>query len=134
MTVPTYPDLAGKVVVVTGGSRGIGAATCRLFAKNGAKVAVNGRDEAAIADVVQSIRGEGGEAIGVAADCTRFEAIERMRAQVEQEIGPTDVLAAFVGGGGRPKPTEQIDERSGALSWTPTSSPHSSRCGVSCPA
>jgi 3-oxoacyl-[acyl-carrier protein] reductase len=33
--VPTYPDLAGKVAVVTGGSGGIGAATCRLLAANG---------------------------------------------------------------------------------------------------
>src|SRR3712207_8051919 len=41
---PTYPDLANKVAAVTGGSRGIGAATCRLLAQNGAKVAVNGRD------------------------------------------------------------------------------------------
>src|SRR5215213_11221861 len=41
---PTYPDLAGKVAVVSGGSRGIGAANCRLLAQNGAKVTVNGRD------------------------------------------------------------------------------------------
>jgi NAD(P)-dependent dehydrogenase (short-subunit alcohol dehydrogenase family) len=46
--VPTYPDLEGKVAVVTGGSGGIGAAACRLLAANGAKVAVNGRDEAKI--------------------------------------------------------------------------------------
>ena len=50
---PTYPDLAGKVAVVTGGSRGIGAATCRLLAQNGAKVMVSGRDEAAINSVVE---------------------------------------------------------------------------------
>ncbi len=42
--VPTYPDLAGKVAVVTGGSKGIGAATCVLLGHNGAKVAVCGRD------------------------------------------------------------------------------------------
>jgi NAD(P)-dependent dehydrogenase (short-subunit alcohol dehydrogenase family) len=53
---PTYPDLAGKVAVVTGGSGGIGAATCRLLAANGAKVAVNGRDEAKIGAVVDTIR------------------------------------------------------------------------------
>jgi 3-oxoacyl-[acyl-carrier protein] reductase len=58
---PTYPDLANKVAVVTGGSRSIGAATCRLLAENGAKVTVNGRDEAAISSVVEEIRGSGGE-------------------------------------------------------------------------
>jgi NAD(P)-dependent dehydrogenase (short-subunit alcohol dehydrogenase family) len=46
--IPTYPDLAGKVAVVTGGSGGIGAASCRLLAANGARVAVHGRDEARI--------------------------------------------------------------------------------------
>jgi 3-oxoacyl-[acyl-carrier protein] reductase len=43
-TVPTYPDLVGKVAVVTGGSGGIGAATGRVLGANGAKVVVNGRD------------------------------------------------------------------------------------------
>jgi 3-oxoacyl-[acyl-carrier protein] reductase len=64
---PTYPDLANKFAVVTAGSRGIGAATCCLLARNGAKVAVNGRDEVAIDSVVEEIRGSGGEDIGVAA-------------------------------------------------------------------
>jgi 3-oxoacyl-[acyl-carrier protein] reductase len=107
---PTYPDLAGKVAVVTGGSRGIGAATCRLLAQNGAKVTVNGRDEAAIDSVVQEIRGSGAEAIGVAADLTDFAAVELMRRRVEEELGPVDVLAAFAGGQGYPTPTEQMAE------------------------
>jgi 3-oxoacyl-[acyl-carrier protein] reductase len=109
--VPTYPDLAGKVAVVTGGSGGIGAATCRLLAANGVKVAVNGRRQAAIDTVVGEIRSSGGQAIGVSADCTDFAAIERMRQQVEQELGSVDVLAAFVAGGrARPGPTEQTTE------------------------
>lgn len=107
---PTYPDLPGKVVVVTGGSRGIGAATCRLFAGNRARVVVNGRDRSAIDAVVADIRTAGGEALGVAADCTDFEAIERMRAEVEQTFGPVDIVAAFVGGGGHPKPLAEMSD------------------------
>jgi 3-oxoacyl-[acyl-carrier protein] reductase len=107
---PTYADLANKVVVVTGGSRGIGAVTCRLLAENGAKVTVGGRDEAAINSVVQEIRGGGGEAIGVAADLTDFAAVERMRRRIEVELGPVEVLAAFAGGQGYPTPTEQMAE------------------------
>jgi 3-oxoacyl-[acyl-carrier protein] reductase len=109
--VPTYPDLAGKVAVVTGGSRGIGAETCRLLAANGTKVVVNGRDEAAIEAVVAEIRSNGGQAIGVPADCTDFAAIEHLRRRVEQELGPVDVLAAFAAGGrARPGPIAQITE------------------------
>jgi 3-oxoacyl-[acyl-carrier protein] reductase len=75
--LPSYPDLAGKVAVVTGGSGGIGAATCRLLAANGAKVVVNGRDGAKIDALVDEIDSAGGQAIGVAADVTDFAAIPR---------------------------------------------------------
>ena len=109
--ISTYPDLAGKVAVVTGGSGGIGAATCHMLAANGVKVAVNGRDEARIGAVVDEIRSGGGQAIGVAADVTDFAAIERMRRRVEEELGPVDVLAAFAASGGPPPgPTAQITE------------------------
>jgi 3-oxoacyl-[acyl-carrier protein] reductase len=108
---PRYPDLAGKVAVVTGGSGGIGAATCRLLAANGAQVVVNARNEAAIDEVVRSITAADGQAIGVSAECTDFGALERMRQRVEDELAPVDVLAAFVGGGGaRPAPTAQTTE------------------------
>jgi 3-oxoacyl-[acyl-carrier protein] reductase len=107
-----YPDLAGKVVVVTGGSGGVGAATCRLFAANGARVAVNGRDQAKIDAVVDGIRAGGGEAVGVAADCTDLAAVERLRQQVEQALGPAEVVAAFVGGGqARPGPVAEVGEQ-----------------------
>jgi 3-oxoacyl-[acyl-carrier protein] reductase len=108
-TLPVYPDLAGKVAVVTGGSGGIGAATCRLLAANGAKVAVNGRDQARIDVVVDGIRAAGGEAVGVAADCTDLAAVERLRQQVERAFGPAEILAAFVGGGrARPGPVAEV--------------------------
>jgi 3-oxoacyl-[acyl-carrier protein] reductase len=95
---PTFPDLAGKVAVVTGGSKGIGAATCIALGANGARVAVGGRDPEAIAEVVDATRAAGGEAVGVQADCTSPEAQERMRDEVEAELGPTDILIAFAGG------------------------------------
>jgi 3-oxoacyl-[acyl-carrier protein] reductase len=105
----SYPDLRGKVVIVTGGSRGIGAATSREFAAQGSKVGVIGRDEGAINSVVELIRREGGQALGVVTDCTDFDAIERMRAKVEDEFGPTDVVAAFAGGSTvRPGPFGEI--------------------------
>jgi 3-oxoacyl-[acyl-carrier protein] reductase len=108
---PTYPDLAGKVAVVTGGSRGIGAATCRLLAANGARIVVNGRDQAAIDQVVYDIQHSGGEAIGVAADCTDFTAVERLRQQTEQAFGMVDVLVIFAGGGiARPGPIQHVTE------------------------
>jgi 3-oxoacyl-[acyl-carrier protein] reductase len=109
--IPTYPDLAGKVAVVTGGSGGIGAATCRLLAANGASVVVNGRNESAIAAVVAEIRDQGGQAIGVAGDVTDHAAVEELRGGAENEYGPTDLLFAFAGGGkARPGPTAGISE------------------------
>jgi 3-oxoacyl-[acyl-carrier protein] reductase len=104
-----YPDLAGKVAVVTGGSGAIGAATCRLLAANGARVVVNGRDQAKIDAVVDAIRATGGEAIGVTGDCTDLAAVKRLRQQVEQDLGPAEVLASFVGGGrARPGPVADV--------------------------
>jgi 3-oxoacyl-[acyl-carrier protein] reductase len=107
--IPVYPDLAGKVAVVTGSSRGIGAATCRLLAANGAKVVVNGRDPAALDETVAKIRRDGSDAIGVAGDVAEPGALERLREETERIYGPVEVLGAFVGGGGPPPgPTAQI--------------------------
>jgi 3-oxoacyl-[acyl-carrier protein] reductase len=109
--IPIYPDLAGKIALVTGGSGGIGAATCLQLAANGAKVAVNGRDETRIRATVEAIRAEGGEAVGAPADCTDPVAVESMRQSVEADLGPVEVVAAFAGGGGaRPGPVAQITE------------------------
>jgi 3-oxoacyl-[acyl-carrier protein] reductase len=109
--IPIYPDLAGKVAMVTGGSRGIGAATARVLAANGVKVVVSGRDQAAIDSVVNDIHSNGGQAIGAAADVTAFAAIERMRLAAEKAFGTVDILVAFAGGGrARPGPIAQLSE------------------------
>lgn len=103
-----FPDLAGKVALVTGGSRGIGAATCRALAANGALVAVNGREREAIDAVVHSIVATGGQALGVACDVTDPEAIRDMRGRIERELGVVQILAPFAGGQGRPVATVDI--------------------------
>lgn len=105
---PHYPDLAGKVALVTGGSRGIGAATCRALAANGVRVAVNGRDRAAIDSVVAAIAADGGTAVATPGDVTDEEAVRNMRAVVEHTLGPVEILAALAGGQGTPVPTTQL--------------------------
>jgi 3-oxoacyl-[acyl-carrier protein] reductase len=91
-------ELQGKIALVTGSSRGIGAAIAKRFAAAGALVAVHGRDEQALADVAGAIRKAGGRAIITTGDITDFTAIEGIRARVEGEIGPIDVLVANAGG------------------------------------
>ncbi|MCE7988578.1 MAG: SDR family oxidoreductase [Caldilinea sp. CFX5] len=106
--VPIYPDLADKVAVVTGGSRGIGAATARVLAANGVKVVVSGRDAAALEAVADDMRRQGGVALGVRADVTDFAAIEGLRRATEDAFGAADIVVAFAGGGrGRPSPVAQ---------------------------
>ena len=103
--------LSGKVALVTGASRGIGASTARLLAQHGAKVAVHGRDTAALAAVHGEIERSGDAAIQVVADVTKFAEVEAMRKQVELELGPIDVLVANAGGSfTMPGPLEETSE------------------------
>jgi len=103
--------LQRKVALVTGSSRGIGAAIAKLFAREGAQVAVHGRDMAALVATQQQIEEAGGRAIAVAADVTRFAEIESMRARIEAELGPIEVLVANAGGSySPPGPIEETSE------------------------
>jgi 3-oxoacyl-[acyl-carrier protein] reductase len=101
--------LEGRVALVTGSSRGIGAAIATLFADEGASVAVHGRDQAAVGRVRDAIVARGGRAIGVTADLTDFEQIEKMRLEIETAAGPVDCLVANAGGNFvAPGPLEEI--------------------------
>jgi 3-oxoacyl-[acyl-carrier protein] reductase len=105
VSIPTYPDLAGKVAVVTGGSKGIGAATSVLLGHNRARVAVCGRDPETIDRVTSETRGAGAaDAVGLAADLTTPDGVARLRADIEDKLGPAEILFAFAGGFGARTP------------------------------
>lgn len=92
-------DLKGSVALVTGGSLGIGRATCVALARAGAQVAVNYREHADEAEqVVQAVRDSGSRAIKVQADVADQRAVDQMVAQVIQQFGKLDIAignAAF---------------------------------------
>jgi 3-oxoacyl-[acyl-carrier protein] reductase len=85
--------MKNRVVLVTGASRGIGAATAKLLAKHGARVAVNYfRSEAAARQVVEEIRALDRRAIAVRADVRDPAQVVAMVAEVERDLGPIDTL------------------------------------------
>ena len=86
-------SLQDKVVLVTGGARGIGAACCKSLAAEGAKVVVNYRQRADAAEkVVEEIQAAGGNAIALQADVTCDDQVKQMLATIRQELGTIDVL------------------------------------------
>lgn len=104
--------LQDKVALITGSSRGIGAAIAQLFAREGAKVAVHGRDKAALARVRADIEQAGGRAIEVVGDVTKFAEFEAIRRNIEAELGAVNILVANAGANLTPPriPFEQISE------------------------
>lgn len=91
-------DLQGKVCLITGASRGIGAAIARSAAQRGAAVAVNylNSDKQA-AHEVEAIRRMGARAIAVGADVSSPAGVDKLFLQVEQELGPVDLLVNNAG-------------------------------------
>ena len=91
-------DLSAHVALVTGASRGIGAAVALALAEAGAAVAVNYRERADDAEaVVARIKSNGGRAIAVAADVSQAAAVAAMVEQVASALGPIDILVNNAG-------------------------------------
>ena len=86
-------DFTGQTVLITGASRGIGAATAQLFARSGARVVVNYRADQAGADQVSAeIIAAGGQAMPLQGDAGNVDDVQRMMATVSAAWGPVRVL------------------------------------------
>jgi 3-oxoacyl-[acyl-carrier protein] reductase len=90
-------DLASKVAIVTGGSRGIGAASAALLARRGAAVVVSGRDQERLKTAVKTLEADGHRALGVMADVARREDAERLVEAAREQFGRLDILVNNAG-------------------------------------
>ena len=94
----TDRELAGRIALVSGGSRGIGRAVCRRLARAGAWVAINhSSSHEAAAETLAQIRSEGGEGGVYQADVSSFEATDAMFGSIEADRGPVELLVTNAG-------------------------------------
>jgi 3-oxoacyl-[acyl-carrier protein] reductase len=90
-------SLAGRVAIVTGGTRGIGRAIARGLAEDGASVAVVGRDAARVGEATGELEGKGVPAHGIVADLMRAEDGQRVVTETQQRFGRIDLLVNNAG-------------------------------------
>ena len=92
-----FTSIAGRAVVVTGATRGIGKGIAQVFAGAGARVLIVGRDAEAAKDMVAELSATGAEASHVLADVSRREDCQRIAAAAAERFGGIDVLCANAG-------------------------------------
>ena len=89
--------LEGKVAIVTGGSDGLGLATARRLAAEGAAVSICGRDRTRLTEAAEKLRADGGMVLDVAADFTRADDLDRLVSQTLARFGRIDILVNNAG-------------------------------------
>ena len=103
-------DLQGKVVLITGASKGLGLGLAKIFAQEGAKVAIASRDVAQLESLAKDIRAEGGICESFELDLRDVSSIYACVKEVEHKMGSIDVLVNNAGMG-NPIPAEKITEQ-----------------------
>ncbi len=98
--------LAGKIALITGGSSGIGLATAKLFAAEGARVFITGRRQAELDAAAKEI---GGNVVAVASDVSKLADLDRVFAMIQERAGRLDIVFANAGGGAF-MPVDQVTE------------------------
>ncbi|MCB8877825.1 SDR family oxidoreductase [Acidisoma silvae] len=99
-------ELSGKIVLITGGSKGIGLACAQAFQAEGARVSIVSRQEENIARARNVL----GDVLGICADLSNPLEAARMVDRVEHELGPVDILVNSAGGAKRTPPSELTPE------------------------
>ena len=103
--------LEGRIALVTGASRGIGAAVAKRYAKEGANVIMVAKTQAALEDVDDEIRAEGGKATLLPMDLTDYDKIDLMGASIYERFGKLDILVGNAGFLGDMTPITHLDPK-----------------------
>jgi len=105
-----YKRLAGKVALITGASRGIGKATARLFAQEGATVVLAARSDEEMDRIVEEIKTNGGEAMAVKTDVADAASVEALIKRIVDANGRLDIAVNNAGIAGGNKPLVEVSE------------------------
>jgi NAD(P)-dependent dehydrogenase (short-subunit alcohol dehydrogenase family) len=108
-TAPVAQPMRGRVALVAGASKGIGAATAEAFAAAGAAVVLGARDIAALESVADRIRSRGGQALAAALDVTDADSVRHLVEQALSRFGRLDAAFNNASAGPMPAPLADID-------------------------